>query len=425
MERPPENLDDEILSIMGVSKEEPQKSALEKSSQEQNRRQPKVEENDDSERLQRAADYFVVKETSEAPARYTVFISLGLIIGAIPFLPHEAFFFFIFLMVSVLVIGLFVLFKPSTIGLLLQGIVLILTGICLIPIGIKLLATWHAAYENPVFPNERPELPWFVSPLILVGFCAIAWGIIHLFKSARYSNIPLKRPSDTDIDSVKKIANTIDSANPEASSSIIEFKVQTFWAKHIWKGMLSEHRAVFVTRGIEDIIFSAKEHFWITETGKAKSAVAEKVKVKVKLGTRTFDGNMYPVYLHRYKQWKESPKMVRIAQSTEIQDHAGIDMAEAVAANIILNPKTSRLAIASLVVGLFGMMPFSPFSIFGLILPILALKKIKKYPSKVKGRGIAIAGLVLSCIGIILSILSLLAFIMVSPQVYSSPHILN
>jgi len=74
--------------------------------------------------------------------------------------------------------------------------------------------------------------------------------------------------------------------------------------------------------------------------------------------------------------------------------------------------KTSRLAISSLVLGIIGVIScLSLLSIVGLILAILALKKIKKYPSKLQGRGIAMAGLILSCIGIIIYIDALAFFI--------------
>jgi hypothetical protein len=156
MEQPPENIDDdEILSVLGISKEEIGKSASKNhSSQENNSRQQQVEEKDNCEQLQRAADYFVITKTIKSSATWTFGGSFGLIIAGIVhlFQSHEiAAFFSIFLAVPVLVVSLFALLRPSAKGLFLQGIVLILGGIFFFFVGIKSVAGWYIAYENSTF----------------------------------------------------------------------------------------------------------------------------------------------------------------------------------------------------------------------------------------------------------------------------------
>jgi hypothetical protein len=132
------------------------------------------------------------------------------------------------------------------------------------------------------------------------------WGIPHFFQYARFRNVAFEKPTGNDVDLVRKIANSIDSANPKTSSGIIEFVVQTFWGKQIWKGRLSENSAVFVLTGVQDIIFSTKEHTWITKTEKAASSETQKALIKV--GTRTFYGSISTAFLEQYEQWKESYK---------------------------------------------------------------------------------------------------------------------
>jgi hypothetical protein len=73
--------------------------------------------------------------------------------------------------------------------------------------------------------------------------------------------------------------------------------------------------------------------------------------------------------------------------------------------------KTSGLAIASLVLGILGIIccVFGFLAdIPGLILGIIALKKIKAQPQLLGGKGLAIAGVVLSVIGIVLSIFAII-----------------
>jgi prepilin-type processing-associated H-X9-DG protein len=65
-------------------------------------------------------------------------------------------------------------------------------------------------------------------------------------------------------------------------------------------------------------------------------------------------------------------------------------------------PKTSRMAIASLVCGIVGPCTVGIASIAGIILGIVGLVKIGKSASVLRGRGLAIAGIVVSGLGIVL-----------------------
>jgi len=79
-----------------------------------------------------------------------------------------------------------------------------------------------------------------------------------------------------------------------------------------------------------------------------------------------------------------------------------------------IQKKTSLLAILSLVFGCLFIIPFIGiiFSLPALILGIIALVAISKEENKLKGRGLAISGIVLGAVGIILiPIVALLAAI--------------
>jgi prepilin-type processing-associated H-X9-DG protein len=70
-------------------------------------------------------------------------------------------------------------------------------------------------------------------------------------------------------------------------------------------------------------------------------------------------------------------------------------------------PKTSGLAIASLVCSLLGCTGIG--AVAGLILGFVALSQIKKSAGKMTGRGLAIAGVIISAIVIVLGIVFMLA----------------
>ena len=65
-------------------------------------------------------------------------------------------------------------------------------------------------------------------------------------------------------------------------------------------------------------------------------------------------------------------------------------------------PKTSGLAIASLILGIVGPCTVGLASIVGVILGIVGLVKIGKSAGQLGGRGLAIAGLVVSGIGVVI-----------------------
>jgi len=68
-------------------------------------------------------------------------------------------------------------------------------------------------------------------------------------------------------------------------------------------------------------------------------------------------------------------------------------------------PKTSGLAIASLICGIAGLCTFGLGGLAGLILGIIGILKIGKSNGQLKGKGLAIGGIVASALSVILGLL--------------------
>ena len=68
----------------------------------------------------------------------------------------------------------------------------------------------------------------------------------------------------------------------------------------------------------------------------------------------------------------------------------------------LAEPKTSGMAIASLVLGICGFVVCGIAGIVGLILGIVGLSSIKKSAGQLKGEGLAIAGIAVSSVSIVL-----------------------
>lgn len=76
----------------------------------------------------------------------------------------------------------------------------------------------------------------------------------------------------------------------------------------------------------------------------------------------------------------------------------------------VARPTTSGLAVASLVTGLFFWCFLIP-GIVGIVLGFLALEQIADAGGRVKGRGMAIAGIVLGYVGLGIAAVVLLAWV--------------
>jgi hypothetical protein len=77
--------------------------------------------------------------------------------------------------------------------------------------------------------------------------------------------------------------------------------------------------------------------------------------------------------------------------------------------------KTSRLAIASLVLGICGIFTCGLTAIAGLILGIVGLCAIKKRAEQLKGQALAIAGIIVSAISIVLIFFTAIMMVLLMP----------
>jgi hypothetical protein len=84
--------------------------------------------------------------------------------------------------------------------------------------------------------------------------------------------------------------------------------------------------------------------------------------------------------------------------------------------------KTSGMAIASLVLGICGLVSCGITGIVGLILGIIGLVSIRKSTGQLKGQGLAIAGIAVSAVGIVLVPLIGFMIAILTPALVSARH---
>ncbi len=84
-------------------------------------------------------------------------------------------------------------------------------------------------------------------------------------------------------------------------------------------------------------------------------------------------------------------------------------------------PKTSGMAIASLVCGLLGLPTCGLGAIVGFILGLVALSRISKSGGTVGGRGLAIAGTIISVVSILFLVVALMGAALLIPRFAQQP----
>jgi hypothetical protein len=108
-------------------------------------------------------------------------------------------------------------------------------------------------------------------------------------------------------------------------------------------------------------------------------------------------------------EWKTLAELPEFAQSFSVTASAR-PVAAPGYAGVSSSPKTNSMAVAGLVMGLLsvtcGLCCYgAPFNLLGIIFSLIALSQLKSDRVSQQGRGIAIAGLILSILGIVVGVL--------------------
>ena len=108
-------------------------------------------------------------------------------------------------------------------------------------------------------------------------------------------------------------------------------------------------------------------------------------------------------------EWLPLAAFPEFAQSLSIRASAQ-PVATSGYAAVQSGPKTNSMAVAGLIMGILsvtcGLCCYgAPFNLLGIIFSLIALSQLKSDPISQQGRGVAIAGLILSILGIVVGAL--------------------
>ena len=109
-------------------------------------------------------------------------------------------------------------------------------------------------------------------------------------------------------------------------------------------------------------------------------------------------------------QWKTLAELPEFAQALSVTSAPVRPVPTSTYAASSSGPKTNSMAVTSLIMGLLsvtcGLCCYgAPFNVLGIIFSLIALSQLKNDPVSQQGRGLAIAGLILSIMGILVGAL--------------------
>jgi len=177
--------------------------------------------------------------------------------------------------------GLWNLRRPTTTGLIVDGVAVILTGA-----GQCLAALWiEDARESSV------------GKWVIAGTIQIVWGIrrLALYRTAHFA------PNDREaIARLEAAIRELSKGDPRSDPTIVEFRTGRLRGRRNRLGLyaegsigLLEHQAVRLEK---------RGDIWIESAG--TTSLGRTLKVKIQMSDLQLEGRMEPAHLERFERWK-------------------------------------------------------------------------------------------------------------------------
>jgi hypothetical protein len=240
------------------------------------------------EELQRVANYrHVHKALKASGAGSIVFGVIAMVVGFTAMRHNPINVILRGIGVLLAVEGLWLVIAPAPIGIIVDGVSLMLVG------------AWNIWVTVMNMAAGQHTATWGV-----IGVFQIIWGIQAFGRYSRFSKMPREQPAPETLKRIDQIVGDITRTKIAQDPQAIEFKVKMFTATQPWKGRLRHNHAVFVGPGGKDIIFARANDVVFNREGKV--LIGKTIKAKFQIADRTFKGTISPVSFERYEGWKKA-----------------------------------------------------------------------------------------------------------------------
>ena len=250
--------------------------------------------------LRTLSEYVQIKEKLKSAGLWSIFLGLlamaqgsaiagtdrtiGLTIGLIG----------LFLLVE----GIWLRVAPTPIGLVLEGIALILLGIW------NLLETVHG-----LITRRQMGVMGFI------GAVQVFVGVQSIREFPGFRKVRRSTPPDV-IREVENLINGIRKANAKSCDDIIEIQSTSFLAGSTkWKARLAGPCAICITGKKDKVLILAEDEVLLERTGKV--LLGKTLRIEGRLGADAVKGTMSPEHFERFEAWKVQEAQASGADASE------------------------------------------------------------------------------------------------------------
>jgi hypothetical protein len=237
--------------------------------------------------LQRVSNYRLVRKTLKPAGIGSIvfgLIAIAMGFGGMEENPANAILGLIGLFL--LVEGIWIVSAPTPIGMIVDGIALLILG------------SWNIF---TTITNSAAGGGNVLHFFAILGVWQIIWGFQSFGRYRRFSAMPMVKPSDETLRQIDDLVNAITKAKAKEQPDLVEFQTTTFTAQ-TWKGRLSNDSAVFVEGSGQDIVFARRGDVEFVKQGKA--LIGKTLKATFKLRDRQLTGTIAPEFIDRFEAWK-------------------------------------------------------------------------------------------------------------------------
>jgi hypothetical protein len=242
--------------------------------------------------LQRVANYRYMRKTLFGSGIGSIiFGALAIIVGASAMRHNPINVILLGIGVLLAAEGLWLVVAPVPIGIIGNGIVLLIVGAWNLWVSVMNAAAGQAG-------------GWPV-----IGLLQIAWAFQCFARYPRFKNVPRETPSPATLKRIDQIVNDINRSKMNKDPQLIQFQSKTFLSPQSWKGRLRSNHAIFVGASRNDLIFARPSDVVITRQGKV--LLGKTLKVTIQITDRSFKGTCSPESFDRYTAWKQTVTAVQ------------------------------------------------------------------------------------------------------------------
>ncbi|MFB3896660.1 MAG: hypothetical protein ACE14V_10200 [bacterium] len=243
----------------------------------------------DYEELQRICNYRYVRKTLKpAGIGSIIFGVIAIVMGftGIADNPINAILGFIGLFLFVE--GIWIIFAPKPMGMIVDGIALSILGVWNIMVTIANAANG----ESHGF-------------FAILGLMQIAMAVQSFKMYKRCSVMPMVIPTEETLKKLDELAKSIAKSEVKDQPDMIEFQIIGFRNRQIWKGKLESDSAIFAEGSGQDVIFAKKNEVELVNNGKVM--VGKSLNMQFKTKDRILKGTIKPESFDRFTAWKTKP----------------------------------------------------------------------------------------------------------------------